>query len=286
MWSLLIKAIIFIFLLISPFILMTGLFIIIGLIKGKRFKKGVSKKPKKRSTFLRLFYDFPKQYAKDLFERDPDFFREYGVHVVAGQQGSGKTTTMSYLLQYFKSWYPKLRIKTNFDYKYQDDEINHWTDIIDSSNGIYGEIDVIDEIQNWFNSLQSKDFPPELMAEITYQRKQKKVILCSSQVFTRIAKAIREQTYLLYEPITAFGCITIVRVFSLLLNADGLSEKKKLRKIFFFIQDDELRNSFDTNKKIARIAKGGFKDESLQLRNVTGQQIQITDKGKNIKIKN
>jgi hypothetical protein len=271
--------------LIGPFIFMTGVFILIGLIKGKRFKKGVSKKPKKRNALLRLLYDFPKQYANDLFNRDPDYYKEYGVHVIAGKQGSGKTVTLAYLLRYYKQWYPNLRIKTNFGYILEDGQIEHWTDMVASNNGTYGEIDCIDEVQNWFNSLASKDFPPEMMTEITQQRKQRKSILCTSQVFTRIAKAIREQTYLLYEPITAFGCLTIVRVFSVLLNADGLSDKKKLRKLFFFVQDEELRSSFDTFRKIEKMIEIGFKDETQQIRNEDNQQIQISERGRNIRIR-
>jgi hypothetical protein len=276
------KALLF---LIGPFIFMIGVFILIGLIKGKRFKNGVSKKPKNRNALLRLLYDFPKQYANDLFNRDPDYYKEYGVHVIAGKQGSGKTVTLAYLLRYYKQWYPNLRIKTNFGYILEDGQIEHWTDMVASNNGTYGEIDCIDEVQNWFNSLASKDFPPEMMTEITQQRKQRKSILCTSQVFTRIAKAIREQTYLLYEPITAFGCLTIVRVFSVLLNADGLSDKKKLRKLFFFVQDEELRSSFDTFRKIEKMIEIGFKDETQQIRNEDNQQIQISDRGRNIRIR-
>ena len=271
--------------LIGPFILMTGVFILVGLYRGKRFKKGVSRKPKNRNILLRLLYDFPKQYANDLFNRDPDYYKEYGVHVIAGKQGSGKTVTLAYLLRYYKQWYPNLRIKTNFGYILEDGQIEHWTDMVASNNGTYGEIDCIDEVQNWFNSLASKDFPPEMMTEITQQRKQRKSILCTSQVFTRIAKAIREQTYLLYEPITAFGCLTIVRVFSVLLNADGISDKKKLRKMFFFVQDEELRSSFDTFRKIEKMIEIGFKDETQQIRNEEKQQIQISDRGRNIRIR-
>ncbi len=108
-------------------------------------------------------------------------------------------------------------------------------------NGIYGEIDVLDEIQNWFNSLQSKDFPPEMLTEITQQRKQTKMILGTSQVFSRLAKPIREQTYMLYEPTTLFGCLTFVRKYEIETNADGLADNKKYRGCFFFIQNEELR---------------------------------------------
>lgn len=283
MWNMLLSVIKFIVFIIAPFIIMTFVFIGIGLIKGKRFRKGISKKPKKKNILIRLFFDFPKQYASDLFNKDPDYYKEYGVHVIAGKQGSGKTVTLAYLLRYYKQWYPNLKIKTNFGYKMEDGQIEHWADMVASNNGTFGEIDCIDEVQNWFNSLASKDFPPEMMTEITQQRKQRKSILCTSQVFSRIAKAIREQTYLLYEPITAFGCLTIVRVYSVLMNADGLSDKKKLRKLFFFVHDEEIRSSFDTYKKIEKMITIGFKDETQQMRNVDGQQIQITGKGKNMR---
>lgn len=210
--------------------------------------------------FKRLFIDFPKQFVYDRLTADPDFFREFGVHIVSGEQGSGKTVTVAYLLRRFKKMYPKLKVKTNFNYKYQDSSITHWKDIVASENGIYGEIDVIDELQNWFSSLQSKDFPIEMLTEITQQRKQRKCIIGTSQVFTRVAKPIREQTYLLYEPFTLFGCLTIVRKYKPIMKSDsGQLDDKKLRGIFFFVHDKELRDSFDTYHKIKQMALEGFK---------------------------
>ena len=124
------------------------------------------------------------------------------------------------LLRYQKM-YPKLKIKTNYYYEFENAHIGHWKDVVNGTNGIYGEIDVLDEIQNWFNSLQSKDFPPEMLTEITQQRKQTKMIIGTSQVFSRIAKPIREQTYMLYEPSTLFGCITFVRKYDITTDTSG-----------------------------------------------------------------
>lgn len=274
----------FFILLISPFIIMIIFFIILGLIKGKRFKKGKAKKPKKRNLLLKLFFDFPNRFVKDLFNKDPDYFAEYGVHVIAGEQGSGKTITLAYMLRYFKTWYPLLKVKTNFGYRKEDAEIKHWKDLVASENGIYGEIDCLDEVQNWFNSLASKDFPPEMMTEITQQRKQRKCIMTTSQVFTRIAKPIREQTYLLYEPMTIMGALTIVRVYKTQMSADGLTDKKKLKRIFCFVHDDDLRDSFDTYHKIEKMIEVGFKNESDQIRNQDPNNINISAGRKNIKI--
>jgi ATP-dependent Clp protease ATP-binding subunit ClpX len=221
------------------------------------------------SFLKRLFIDFPRQLVYDLLTADPDYFREYGVHIVAGKQGSGKTVTVAYMLRRFQKMYPKLKVKTNFNYKHEDGVIRHWKDVVASENGIYGEIDVIDEVQNWFNSLQSKDFPVEMMTEITQQRKQRKCIIGTSQVFTRVAKPIREQTYILYEPITVFGCLTIVRKFEPVIKADsGTPDEKKFKGIFFFVHTKELRESYDTYHKIEEMAKEGFKPSDEHMSSV------------------
>jgi len=172
------------------------------------------------------------------------------------------------LLRYQKM-YPRLKVISNYYYAHEHLHISHWRDILNYENGRYGVVVVLDEIQNWFNSLQSKDFPPEMLTEITQQRKQSKVILGTSQVFSRVAKPIREQTYMLYEPNTYFGCVTLVRRYEVTTNTDGLADTKKYRGCFFFVQNEELRNSFDTYRKIENLASEGFKTETEQIRNDT-----------------
>jgi len=208
----------------------------------------------------RLLWDLPKMMMYDRLSRDPDAFRDYGVHMVAGKQGSGKTVTVAYLLWRYQKMYPKLQVKTNFEYKHQDGEINHWKDIIGTKNGIYGQVIVIDELQNWFNSLASKDFPIEMMYEITQCRKERRCIIGTSQVFERVAKPIREQTYMIHQPYTFFGCLTFVLKFEPKIKAsDGNVDKKKFRGVFFFVHSKELRDSFDTYHKIEKMCEGGFK---------------------------
>jgi ATP-dependent Clp protease ATP-binding subunit ClpX len=218
------------------------------------------------SKLKRLVVDFPRQYMLDRLNFDPDRFPEKGVHIIEGEQGDGKTLTVCFLLRMYQKLYPKLVVKTNFEYKYQDGVIEHLGDVMGSKNGIYGEIHVLDEIQNTFNSLQSKNFPPEMMNEITQCRKQVKMIIGTSQVFTRVAKPIREQTYVLYSPITIAGCLTIVRKYKPQLNEDGGVENRALLGIFFYVHSKELRESYDTYKKIERMAMTGFKSETERIR--------------------
>jgi len=251
-------------------------------IRGIKPPKGEYQNVGHGSKLKRLFFDFPRQWALDHLTFDPDYFREYGVHMIAGEQGSGKTITLVYMLNRWKRMYPRLQVHTNFNYVYQDAPIDHWHDLIDNTNGIYGVVDCIDEIQNWFNSLESKDFPVEMITEITQQRKQRRAILTTSQVFSRVSKPIREQTYFLYMPITLFGCLTVVRKYKPTLSpVDGQAREKKLRGVFFFVHNRALRESYDTYLKIQKMRERGFKGDVEQMRD-EGQPINLTVKKKRV----
>lgn len=66
-------------------------------------------------------------------------------------------------------------------------------DLTRYNNGQFGVIFLIDEIQLYFNSLDSKNINPDVMVQLSQQRKQRKHIVCTSQVFGRMAKPLREQ---------------------------------------------------------------------------------------------
>ncbi len=218
------------------------------------------------SILKRIFIDFPRQFAYDRLTLDPNTFKPYGLHLICGEQGSGKSILLAYLIRMYKHIYPRCKVVSNFDCKLQDDELKTWEQLTLDTNGIYGEIDCIDEIQNWFSSNDSKNFPPDMLSVITQQRKVRRCILATSQVFTRTAKPIRENTYLMYYPFTVFGCITFVRVYKPILKDDGTLKEKKLRKFFFFVHDKELRGMYDTYKTIVKLRNSGFKPMSEQLK--------------------
>lgn len=166
-----------IFIVLSPFLLSLILhFLYYYFVENMRLQKGSVRYFGHGSKIKRLLIDLPKQMVLDRFNFDPNEFREYGVHIIAGKQGCGKSITLTYLLNRYVEMYPMLKIATNYYYKDEDYHISHWKDILNINNGKYGVVVVLDEIQNWFNSLQSKDFPPEMLTEITQQRKQRKVI--------------------------------------------------------------------------------------------------------------
>lgn len=237
--------------------------------RGKRLKRGTRISTyHHRSKIKRLFYDFPDRLVKDMFEHSPDTFPYCGIIMVCGEQGAGKTVCVVDLLIKLKKLFPSVRISSNTPIKCSDweaEEISSPDDLILNDNGVKGCIKVLDEIQNWFNSMESKDFPPEMLGEISQQRKQHSLFIGTSQRFTRISKAIREQTHYLLLPFTLFGCITFVRVYKPDVGEDGTVNSKRRIKTYFFVHSDEIRNAYDTYAKIKRLSLKGWKSRSEQL---------------------
>lgn len=249
------------------FIFSCSLHIIWGLIKGKRFKRGAHKKVKKHSLVRRLFFDLPKQYVADMFDRDPEFFRYQGLIIYEGRQGSGKTSTMVHDTLMMQHEYPKCKIITNLDYKHQNDELTHWRKLVHYKNGIKGVVAVMDELQNWFSSNQSKNFPPEMLQTITQNRKNRRIILGTAQSFYMLSKAIRSQTTEVRKCHTFLGCMTIVQRRIPILNSDGDVQEWKNHGFYMYIHDKELRDSFDTYKVIESLVKAGFKETASNIDN-------------------
>ena len=215
---------------------------------------------KKPGKLKRLFKQFPEALARDILSRNPYELKEYGFHCFCGEQGSGKTISLVQRIVELKQKYPRIKVLTNFDCEYADGTVENWRDIVFTNNGVEGIVIALDEIQNWFSTSESKDFPPEMLQEITQQRKQRKMILATSQRFQRMAKPLREQINYLYEPFTVFGCLTVVRVIKPFVNDDGQLDRKRSRKVrrYFFVHGDSVRNSYDTYQKIERQANGGY----------------------------
>jgi len=122
----------------------------------------------------------------------------------------------------------------------------------DVNNEFYGVIFAIDEIHLYFNALDSKNIPMEVFAEISQQRKQRKLIIGTSQLFMRMAKPLREQCDNLIVCDTIFGILTRQVAYdgmTLEQDYDG-SLVGNVRRSGFFIQTRAVRNAFDTFQKV------------------------------------
>ena len=129
---------------------------------------------------------------KLLFARDnPDYFYPSGIWVFCGAQGSGKTLSAVKCLKEILKEYPKAKVCSNLELKGIDQEIIPFTDysqLSELSNGVNGIIFLLDEIHVLWNSLESKDISISEMACFCQMRKDRRVIIGTSQVYGRIAK--------------------------------------------------------------------------------------------------
>lgn len=197
-------------------------------------------------------------------------FSEYGLTMYCGRQGYGKTIGMLEYLERMRHKYPDCLILTNFAYKHETRPFVDWKDFFDVRNGEKGVIFAIDEIQNEFTSTAWKNFPETLLSEITQQRKQKIKIVATSQVFTRVAKPLREQTFEVVECRTLANRWTFTKAFDAEeYNAviDQPVLKNKLHRLWRrnFIQDNALRELYDSYAKIERIKRTEFLDRTERL---------------------
>lgn len=199
-------------------------------------------------------------------------FKEYGLRLYSGVQGSGKTMSLVEQLERYRNKHPDLLIATNFFYKHETIAIRSLSEIpalsrIAREEGYTGVVIGWDEIQNDFdNSVRS--FPVTVLRTITQQRKQGIKILATSQVFTRVAKAIREQTFEVVECKTLMGRWTFQRWYNpieyeyWIMNPD---KKGKLSTIdrHNFVQSDELRSLFDSYAVIDSLDQRIEEDEKV-----------------------
>jgi hypothetical protein len=235
--------------------------------------------------------------------RNPDFFWPTGTQVYCGRQGSGKTISAVENLIRLKRRYPKAKIVSNIrlkryqpirfngklelkqavkdmdassDYIYFDSMEDLALVLVGVNNGFFGVIYIVDEIHTYFNALDSKNVPMYVFTEISQQRKQRKLIIGTSQLFLRMAKPLREQCDNLIICKTFGGIFTMQRVYdgmTLTQDYDG-SMSGTVKKTGWFFHTRAIRNHFDTFQKVV---SGAQQYEEIN-------RLEITSKSKKIKI--
>lgn len=216
--------------------------------------------------------------------RNPDFFWPTGTQVYCGRQGSGKTVSAVYHVLKLKQRYSKMILVSNLqlnhyqamrlttatiknpalmrqfldhardpkNYVFFDDMDSLATVLTSINNGFYGVTYLIDEIHTYFNALDSKNIPPYVFTEISQQRKQRKLIIGTSQLFLRMAKPLREQCDNLIICRTLGGILTVQTAYdgmSITQDYDGSLHGDRKRMGWFF-HNRKIRESFDTYQKI------------------------------------
>ena len=250
--------------LIGLVVVLLAIWFLVYAARGYRPIKGEHNHVRRPPLWRNIFINFPVRYILDFFDRDPEFFTHQGLVVFTGRQGNGKTIAMVEQARLWKQEYPKAKCLTNFGFEEQDDVLDHWTKLIDYKNGIYGVICCMDEMQNWFSSNQSKNFPPEMLEVITQNRKNRRVIMGTAQSFNRLSKPIREQATEVRKCWTFLGCITVVKRTVPELNAAGDVLSWRTKGFYYFVHTQEIRDSYDTYKVIESLREAGFQDRPAE----------------------
>jgi hypothetical protein len=193
--------------------------------------------------------------AYDLNKEGIRSFNDYGLRLYSGCQGSGKTTSMVEQLENYRKEYEGLFIATNFGYVHQDLALETLEDLVTLPKlvrdlGYIGLVIGWDEIQNDFDNT-TRNFPITVLRTITQQRKQAIKILATSQVFTRVAKPIREQTFEVVQCRTLLERWVFQKWYDPLeyeywiANANK-DNKLRVKRKYNFVQTDDLRALYDS----------------------------------------
>ena len=129
-----------------------------------------------------------------LKNRDINEMDVTGINIFCGSQGSGKSLSMIHYFKKIIKMFPSAIVVTNIEFNFDiPNEIIKYKGFEDFKieNGIFGVIYVLDEIHLILNSLESKGVPLSVIVELSQQRKQRKCILGTSQVYSRMAKPLR-----------------------------------------------------------------------------------------------
>ncbi len=187
----------------------------------------------------------------------PDFFAPDGIVLFCGSQGSGKTLSAVRYIDTLMTEYPKVILCTNVEFKkYEDRQV--WFDSVkkfkEIDNGECGVIYFIDEIQLLFNSLESKGMSLGLFTTICQQRKKRKHIVGTSQVFHRITKGFREQCKIAVQCEHILGLIQHNKAFEVdkcIIEDDGTVKADRNYHSFWF-HSPRLYDLYDTTATIDR----------------------------------
>lgn len=134
--------------------------------------------------------------------RESDGFPYGGQWIFSGVQRSGKTLLLMHMVKEIYAQYPKVLIISNISIfgipciPYTGPEM---FDDPRYKNGKDGVVYILDEIQTLYSSMESKNMPLSLIQVWSQSSKNRRLILGTTQRYTRAAKAVREQTSYHYE---------------------------------------------------------------------------------------
>ncbi len=186
--------------------------------------------------------------------RTVDPFPFAGMWLFTGAQGSGKTLLMMHLVKQIMQECPRCMIVSNMSiYGVPSIPYEGIEDFDTYNNGADGIVFVIDEIHTLFNSLESKGMPVSTMQVWCQNRKNRRLILGTTQRFNRVSKGIREQTTWNYECTRALlGFLYSFRVLDGSLYDDSGKYTEELPQRHFYVPSVSVMRMYNTLEVIRR----------------------------------
>lgn len=197
------------------------------------------------------------RYKQDFRKEHPDYFDPEGLLVFCGPQGSGKTLSAVQYCKKIIEQYPKCLFVSNVEISgVERIEYKGIESLSTIHNGYNGVLYLVDEIHLEWNSLESKNISIEEMTEFAQQRKQRKHIVGTSQVYMRLAKPLREQIKNVVLCENYFG---LIQHNKLINGLTATEENGKLNAEvmgnYWWFHRPELYSCYDTFAKMQRYSK-------------------------------
>lgn len=232
-------------------------------------------------------------YKRDFYRENPYYFRPEGIICFCGAQGEGKTLSAVQFVLNLLEKYPYCILCTNVKltnhpfnaHLYRSEENKNelvlYSDVdgepitpesiffgqhsgvvveyqgLDSlkfvKNGKLGVIYLIDEIHLELNSMESKNIDMNYFIELSQQRKQRCLVVGTSQKYMRMHIALRQQCHFVVNCKNYFG---LIQKNQLIDNQESYEENGKLHcaviKNIYFAHTPEMYNEYDTYQKMHR----------------------------------
>ena len=214
-----------------------------------------------KNKTMKLF-DFFKWCYWDL--RNPREKLPQGITVYVSDAGTGKTLSVVEYLKRAPLIYPNVKIYTNIGFEGQDGAIETVQDLI---NAPANSILFIDEINLVLNSHDWKNVDPAILHPLTQHRKVAKQIVATAQSFGHINKQFRDFTTEIIEVDNwrrrwFFQKAFYRDDFKQIEGKDNEYKANRIRWTYNFVADNDLFNSYNTNKIVDSFKAGRAGDFS------------------------
>lgn len=180
-----------------------------------------------------------------------------GIYAYIGLPGEGKTLSMVAHIERVKKEHTDILVATNFNYCDEDMAICHWLDIIKFANQARAKhkfcIVAMDEIHVTFDSADWQHFPPEMLSLISFNRKYNLQFICSSQIYDRVPKKIRDICNYIVICKNVMHSDRYFKNYYYEKNSYDVEFSGKIKKADFirdYIADDWLYSRYDTKQLV------------------------------------